>query len=156
MKDYALMKEKRDLLSGIFDDMERLLSTQNYFLVGKWIADARAWGKDEAEADYFETDARNLLTSWGDRGNILTDYADRTWAGLVSTYYKGRWEMFFDAVEGAVSEGREFTPEDENTLVEKMKDFEEAWWKDRPGEFSPVPEGDPKEEVTAIVEKYSR
>ena len=156
VKDYALMKEKRDLLSGIFDDMERLLSTQNYFLVGKWIADARAWGKDEAEADYFETDARNLLTSWGDRGNILTDYADRTWAGLVSTYYKGRWEMFFDAVEGAVSEGREFTPEDENTLVEKMKDFEEAWWKDRPGEFSPVPEGNPKEEVTAIVEKYSR
>ena len=153
--DVALMKEKRALLEGIFDDLESLLSTQEYFLVGKWIADARSWGKDDGEKDYFETDARNLLTSWGDRGNLLTDYADRTLAGLVSTYYKGRWEMFFDAVSLSMEAGKEFSAEDEAALLERMKDFEESWWKDRPGSFASSPSGNSRSEVIRIIGKYS-
>lgn len=149
------MEKSKEKLLGIFDDLETLLSTQQYFLVGKWISDARAWGKNEAEADYFETDARNLITSWGDRGNLLTDYADRTLAGLVSTYYKGRWEMFFDAVGEAAAKGKTFTSEDEAVLLERIKDFEESWWKDRPGTFNPDPSGDSREAVLSVIKKYS-
>ena len=100
------------------------------------------------EADYFESNARNLLTTWGDRGNLLTDYADRTWAGLVSTYYKGRWELFFAAVNKAMEEGSEF---DQKAFDESSKDFEYSWWKDRPGTFISKPEGNSIDIVKKII-----
>ena len=141
--DRAAMAEREAEMIAIFDTMETLLSSQDYFLVGKWIADARAWGATPEEADYFESNARNLLTSWGDRGNLLTDYADRSWAGLTGTYYKGRWEMFFQAVEEALAAGEKFEGAREATLLEQLKDFEYAWWHDRPGTFAATPQGDP-------------
>ncbi len=143
----AMAARQADLLAT-FDTLEELLSTNSYFLVGKWIADARSWGATPEEADYYESNARNLLTTWGDRGNILTDYADRTWAGLVSTYYKGRWEMFFQAVNAALDAGIDF---DEEALKERLMDFEKAWWAERPGTFDKTPHGDPKAAVEKVL-----
>ena len=143
------MAAKKAVLLDTFDQMEALLSTNTYFLVGKWIADARAWGADAEESDYYESNARNLLTTWGDRGNMLTDYADRTWAGLVSTYYKGRWQMFLDTVDASLDAGVEF---DEEGLLDALKDFEYAWWSERPGTFASTPNGDPKAAVRTVLE----
>ena len=143
--DRAEMTRLQGVLLETFDVLEKLLSTQSYFLVGKWIADARAWGQTPEEADYFESNARNLLTTWGDRGNLLTDYANRTWAGVVSTYYKGRWEMFFAAVNAAFDAGGTFDDEAEKALLEQIKDFEKAWWAERPGTFALTPSGNPVE-----------
>ena len=146
------MAAHKDKMLAIFDTLDELLASQPYFLVGKWIADARSWGADPAEADYFESNARNLLTSWGDRGNLLTDYADRSWSGLVGTYYKGRWEMFFQAVEEAMAAGEKLEGPRFDTLLESMKDFEYTWWKDRPGTFSATPTGNPIELVQKVFE----
>ena len=150
--DAETMKARKEEMTGIFDTLDELLASQPYFLVGKWIADARSWGKDAAEADYFETNARNLLTSWGDRGNLLTDYADRSWAGLVGTYYKGRWTMFFDAVDAALAAGEKLEGARYDTLLEQMKDFEYEWWAKRPGTFSAKPQGNPVELVKKVFE----
>ena len=136
----ALATLKVELL-GIIDSLEELLASQPYFLVGKWIADARAWGATPGEADYFESNARNLLTSWGDRGNLLTDYADRSWSGLVGSYYKGRWELFFDAVDEAVAAGEKLEGERADALLETIKDFEYEWWAGRTGSFPEEPKG---------------
>ncbi len=38
----------------------------------------------------------------------LCDYANRDFDGLVETYYKPRWEMFFDAVIEAFDNGEKF------------------------------------------------
>ena len=152
-RDRERMAALQTELLGIFDAMENLLSTQSYFLVGKWIADARAWGDTPEEADGFESNARNLLTTWGDRGNLLTDYANRTWAGLVSSYYKPRWEMFFDAVNAALDAGKAFEGETEAAWLEAVKDFEKAWWTERPGTFASVPAGDP---IAAAAETLKR
>ena len=149
--DRETMAAKKADLLGTFDLLESLLSTNSYFLVGKWIADARAWGATPEEADYYESNARNLLTTWGDRGNMLTDYADRTWAGLVSTYYKGRWQMFLDAVDASLDAGTEL---DEEGLLDALKDFEYAWWSERPGTFASTPNGDPKAAVRKVLEAY--
>ena len=151
-RDTEAMSACKDELLGIFDTLDELLASQPYFLVGKWIADARNWGATPEEADYFESNARNLLTSWGDRGNLLTDYADRSWAGLVGTYYKPRWEMFFAAVDEALAAGQPLEGARYDTLLEKMKDFEYAWWKDRPGTFSATPKGDPIALVKKVFE----
>ena len=141
--DTEAMAAGRTAMLATFDTLDELLASQPYFLVGKWIADARSWGADAAEADYFESNARNLLTSWGDRGNLLTDYADRSWAGLVGTYYKPRWEMFFRAVDEAVAAGEKLEGAREEALLEAMKDFEYAWWAERPGIFPATPVGEP-------------
>ena len=138
-RDRERLDRTRDRMLAILDEMDRLLGSQTYFLVGKWIADARGWGADATEANYFESNARDLLTSWGDRGNMLTDYANRTLSGLVGSYYKGRWELFFDAVEKSLDAG---APLDEEALEEAYKDWEYAWWHDRPGSFPSEPVGD--------------
>ena len=151
-RDPEAMSACKDELLGIFDTLDELLASQPYFLVGKWIADARNWGATPEEADYFESNARNLLTSWGDRGNLLTDYADRSWAGLVGTYYKPRWEMFFAAVDEALAAGQPLEGARYDNLLEKMKDFEYAWWKDRPGTFAATPKGDPIALVKKVFE----
>ena len=151
-RDTEAMSACKDDLLGIFDTLDELLASQSYFLVGKWIADARNWGSTPEEADYFESNARNLLTSWGDRGNLLTDYADRSWAGLVGTYYKPRWEMFFAAVDEALAAGQPLEGARYDTLLEKMKDFEYTWWKDRPGTFPATPSGNPIELVKKVFE----
>ena len=147
-KDIHRVKALSRELLGTFDKLETLLQSQSYFLLGKWIADARSWGATVSEADYFESNARNLLSSWGDRGNLLTDYADRTWAGLVSSYYKPRWEMFFDDAEAALEAGVEF---DQKAFDEKCKDFEYKWWAERPGTFTAEPVGNSIEIVKTIT-----
>ena len=151
-RDTEAMSACKDELLGIFDTLDELLASQPYFLVGKWIADARNWGATPEEADYFESNARNLLTSWGDRGNLLTDYADRSWAGLTGTYYKGRWEMFFRAVEEALAAGEKFEGARADALLEQLKDVEYRWWAERPGQFAATPTGDPVALVQKIME----
>ena len=151
--DSVAMEACQDEMLDTFDTLDRLLASQEYFLVGKWIDSARKWGADAAEADYFETNARNLLTSWGDRGNLLTDYADRSWAGLTGTYYKPRWEMFFQAVDEAMEAGEKLEGDRYDMLLEQMKDFEYRWWSERPGTFSAVPQGDPVALVREIFDE---
>lgn len=102
----AMDAAKAEMLAAI-DELDALLATRREFSLNDWIDDARSWGINEAEADYFEKNARTLITVWGDSFH-LTDYANRDWAGLVSTYYKTRWEMFFDAVYAAMDAGEPF------------------------------------------------
>ena len=102
------------------------LAQVDAFVAGRarWIEAARAVGTSGAESDYYERNARNILTTWGDRDQSLNDYANRTWAGLVAAYYKPRWELFCDAALEAVESGAPF---DEAAFTERCRDFEWAW-----------------------------
>ena len=121
-KDLPKMEALVDKSHRIFADIDDLLGTHPDFLLGKWIADARALGADEAEKAYYERNARTLLTIWG--GPILNDYANRLWNGLVKGYYQGRWDIFFDEALASVREGRAFNEEGFET---NLKAFEEGW-----------------------------
>jgi len=93
-------KEKFKALSGQFldlmDDFDQLLGSRKEFLLGKWIADARAIGTTQAESDLYEKNARALNTTWGPYHDkaIQYDYAARQWNGLVKSFYKVRWQKF--------------------------------------------------------------
>ena len=89
------------------DQLVEVLKTRPEFSLGGWIRDARAWGRKAAEKDYYEMNARTLITVWGDTYE-LSDYANRDWDGLVETFYKVRWQMFFDAVLAAYDAGEPF------------------------------------------------
>ena len=89
------------------DELVSVLKTRPEFSLCDWIRDARSWGENPPEKDYFEMNARTLISVWGDSFH-LSDYANRDWDGLVETYYKVRWRMFFDAVLAAFDAGEPF------------------------------------------------
>lgn len=147
----AKVDELCSLMLQILDDVDRLVSADSYFLLGKWIGDARALGCDAVEADYYERDARNIITTWGGRGQKLNGYANRTYAGLVVDYYKPRWEMYFSAVRKSLADG---TPVDEQALLDAMLDHE--WeWVSRTDSYSPMPVGDPAHLCSELYEKWN-
>ena len=117
------MVAARDEFLGLCDQLVDVLKTRPEFSLSDWIRDARAWGKDEAEKDYFEMNARTIITVWGDTIH-LSDYANRDWDGLVETFYKVRWSTFFDAVLAAFDAGEPF---DNAPLDKEMWDFECRW-----------------------------
>ncbi len=116
------MKRQIKLANQLFEDVDMLLNTHPAFMLGPWIEAARDWGTTEAEKNYYEQQARTLLTVWG--GPVLNDYANRMWGGLVKDYYARRWNLFFEAVIQAVKEGKEF---DEKAFGEELSKFEQAW-----------------------------
>jgi len=123
-KDLAAVKERGNEMLTLIQDMEKLLATDNYYLLGKWIADARSLaGSDKTEADLYEFNARNQLTLWGPDGNI-NDYAAKSWSGLYGDYYYGRWSMFVQDVIAAVSAGKDF---DQGAYNAKCIVYEKDW-----------------------------
>lgn len=66
----------------------------------------------------YEWNARNQITLWGPRGEIL-DYATKQWAGVVADYFKPRWEVFIREIELALEEGRPFNRDYYDSLVFK-------------------------------------
>ncbi len=92
-----------DTFLNVLLDQERLLNTIPDFMVGKWIADARKAGRNDAEKNLYEKNARMLITTWGDREQAnkggLRDYSYREWGGLMRDYYYPRWKLFFDKLK---------------------------------------------------------
>lgn len=89
----------------LMDDLNTLLGSRTEFLLGKWIEDARKIGKTEAEKDLYEQNARSLLTIYGPYhpNAIQYDYAARQWNGMIRYFYKPRWKMFIDFLDGELS-----------------------------------------------------
>lgn len=121
-RDIRKMERQVEMANQLFADVDTLLNTHPAFMLGPWIEAAREWGTTEEEKDYYERQARTLLTVWG--GPVLNDYANRMWGGLVGDYYAKRWNLFFEAVIKAVKEGKEF---DEKAFSEELSKFEHAW-----------------------------
>ncbi len=58
-----------------------------------WVAEARACAATPEEADLYDANARQLVTTWG--WPELSDYAARVWSGLTRDYYAARWSAWF-------------------------------------------------------------
>lgn len=153
--DRETMKTQRKRLTGLIDDIDGMVGCCNYFLTGGWIAAARAWGKDATEADYFEQNARNILTTWSDKDMLLNDYASRTWNGLTKSFYGERWRMFFDAVDAALDAGGQFDEEAFARYHTAVTDFEKEWWEERVGAFPTIPTGPVRPLASKLYHKYS-
>lgn len=150
-EDPVRMKALRGRINGIFKDMDALLACEPSFLLGGWISDARSWGADKREKNYFESNARCLVTTWGDRGSSLGDYASREWSGLMSSFYLARWNMFFDYCEDSVRKGKDF---DQEGFSEKVSGFEKDWWTRRKGHFRKTADPNYRKRVADILRKY--
>jgi alpha-N-acetylglucosaminidase len=115
-------------MTAILDDTDSLLATESAFLLGRWIRDARAIGTTDEERDYYESNARNLITTWGEEDALLNEYGSRAWAGLTKTYYAYRWREFFKDVNAAIEAG---VPFDEKAYHDRICKYEGQWWRAR-------------------------
>ena len=150
-KDYDKLHQIEATMISILDDTDKILATESAFLVGRWIKDARAIGITEEDKDYFESNARNIITTWGEEDAMLNEYASRAWAGLTETYYAYRWKEFFKDVDAAIEADKPFEEKDYHDRICK---YEGQWWRERLGTFNTEPQGDGIALAREIAEKY--
>ena len=146
-KNLPMLNAKAAEMKDILTDLDNLNAFHSYCSLPRWIEDARAMGNTADLKDYYERNARDIITRWGGK---LDDYASRTWSGLISDYYSKRWTMYTDAVIQSVEDGQEF---DQAGLNEKLKAFDESWINSTDKIVS-VAQGDLLEYAKALDLKY--
>ena len=150
-KDYAKLHEVESIMTSILDDTDAILNTESAFLVGRWIRDARAIGVTAEDKDYFESNARNIITTWGEEDALLNEYASRAWAGLTATYYAYRLKEFFKEVNASIDAKKPFN---EKAYHDRICKYEGQWWRERLGQFNAEPQGDGIALAKEIADKY--
>lgn len=131
-------------------DFDRLLSSRTEFLLGRWLESAKAMGTSEAESALYEHNARNLLTTWGNKDCRIRDYACRHWSGLISGFYLPRWQRFFESVREAMVAGKPF---DQEVFNEGSKEWEWQWTFGKEC-YSTQPQTDEIDVVKQMYAKY--
>lgn len=149
--DLTEMDKKKEQMLNLIDDVDRLLATQPSMLLGKWINDARKLGKNTREKDYYEKDAKMLITVWGGKQRSLNDYGNRSWAGLTGDFYKHRWQLFFDELIQSTKHGVKF---DDKAFKQKTYEFEDKWLTEKK-RYADKPTGDSYQIGKKLLIKYS-
>lgn len=104
-QDLKSVSDYADRFLQMILDMDRILASNQNFLLGKWYADAKKWIADDASEDLLVFNACNQVTLWGPMGNI-NNYAIKQWAGLIGQYAYNRWKVFFDIMKDALNNGK--------------------------------------------------
>ncbi len=113
--------EHSDRLIELLSDLDNLNSHHPHATLGQWLQQARDLGSTPELKDYYEMNARRLITTWGGH---LNDYACRNWNGLMWDYYAKRWENYIREVSVAVISGGEF---DNAAFRANTDKFQEKW-----------------------------
>jgi alpha-N-acetylglucosaminidase len=151
-KDAKAFKKYRTRFLMVMDDMDKLLATRKDFLLGKWLNDAKKWGVNAGEKKLYGKNARDLITLWGDKNSTLHEYSCRQWSGMISGFYKPRWEQFFAYVNKSMQHKQEAK---QDVFDEKIKNWE--WnWVNGNEKYTDVAKGNPVAVSCLLYKKYHR
>ncbi len=118
-------RESKKKFLTLLQDLDQLLGSQEMFLLGKWIADAREKGNSKEEKDFYELNARSIITLWQpDSGSLLRDYASKQWNGMIGDFYYHRWLRFFDEGEQAIKSRKQLNYK---KLNQELRQWEFEW-----------------------------
>lgn len=120
-RDKTAFYAHSDLLYEILSDLDILGSFHPQATLGHWLRQARDLGKSPLVKDYYEMNARRLITTWG---GSLNDYACRNWNGLMWDYYAKRWENYIRELTVALLSGKDFDEAHYRAITDK---FQERW-----------------------------
>ncbi len=152
-KDLKRLGQAEEDMMMLLDDLEAITGTNEQFLLGKWLREAKSWGKTPEEKSYYEWNARTIITIWQPwKEGYLRDYAGKTWNGLFSGYYKPRWVLLIEHLKMSLQENKTFDPKQYDLAVREM-DFN---WTHGHEIYPAQPTGDVVEVVTRISQKYKR
>ena len=99
-KNSAEFEAKATEFLKLADLMDKVLSGSEYYLLGRWVEQAKklAQNADDFTKMLYELNAKSLITTWGSYNQCetggLRDYSNRQWSGLISDFYKPRWERW--------------------------------------------------------------
>jgi alpha-N-acetylglucosaminidase len=110
-----------DLLYELLSDLDNLNSHHPHATLDHWLQQARDLSDNPKVKEYYEMNARRLITTWG---GSLNDYACRNWNGLMWDYYAKRWEIYIREVTIGVFSGKDF---DDAAYRAKADKFQEKW-----------------------------
>lgn len=82
-------------------EIDRLLVAHPTMQLQSWVDFARNMGKNEAQKNKYEADAKRLITTWG---GFQEDYAARFWSGLIKDYYIPRILIHFSNRQAELNE----------------------------------------------------
>lgn len=134
------------------NDITSLLACHPTFSLRRWLEDARNMSDNPKLKDYYECNARTLITYWGGTGTKLADYANRAYAELNDQFYGERWNRFIDCVIADVKAGREFNQKE---FTESIREFEHSWTDTSQKHIYYIPDGDGVETARKLFKKYS-
>ncbi|MDW3211467.1 MAG: alpha-N-acetylglucosaminidase [Reichenbachiella sp.] len=117
--------------------IDRLLASHPNHNLQRWVDFARSWGEISSEKQYYESNAKRLITTWG--GDPVNDYSGRVWSGLIRDYYVPRWINYYKDPNG--------------NKKQEMRDWEENWIK-TPGVSSINPYENPLKIAKETFAKY--
>lgn len=99
--DIISFDENIGIFNRMIDIENELLSHDPFYRLSTYQNQAIKSGKSKIEKD---TNIRNLMTIitfWGgDEPSMLHDYAYKEWAGMMASFYKERWNIFFEYLKG--------------------------------------------------------
>lgn len=149
-KDLEAFRKNGEEFITLIEDLDRLMATNEAFLLGKWINDARSWGTTEEEKRLYEKNARDIVTLWGGKDAFLHDYASKQWAGLFNGFYKKRWQLFIDEVDRCISQNQVYQ---HDIVDERIRSWE--WeWVNASEPYPDVPVGNAIEISKEMYTKY--
>ena len=137
-----------DRLYDLLFDLDALNSHHPHATLDHWLQQARSLGKTSAVKDYYEMNARRLITTWG---GSLNDYACRNWSGLMWGYYAKRWEIYIREATSSVISGTPFDADAQRSAIGKLQ----QQWPTMTEEVPAAPsEQDVLTHCRALREKY--
>lgn len=126
-------------------DMEKILSCDKNFLLGRWLNAANS-----IPGSYNSFNARNQITLWGPKGEI-NNYAIKQWSGLIKDYVLPRWQLFWTELEKAMDKETIF---DEIAVRQRIfKEIEEPFGQSYKS-YDTESSCDPNPVATNIFRKY--
>ena len=135
-KDKARFIQAADAFRMLIRDQDTLVGTRREFLLGNWLAEAKAMAATDEEKILLEKNARILLTYWGPDAPdaVAHDYAHKEWSGLLRDYYLPRWDIFIRELNARL---------DGKTAQEPNYFAFEKEWTGRGNTYPSMPSGDP-------------
>ena len=117
--DIKKMESCIEEMKNIIHWMEMLNNSHPFCTMHKWIEQARDLGIAPDVKDYYEMNARRLVTTWG---GDLNDYSSRNWSGLMQFYYSDRWNAYFDYLIECAESGKEYNHSELQQSIKKIQD----------------------------------
>lgn len=115
--------------------MDRLLESHPIHRLSVWLGYARLHGSTPQQKDYYESNARRLVTVWGPP---VDDYAAKIWSGLIRDYYLPRRQQYLKA---------KFSP---NVPV-NLAQWEQNWVEQSHGISPMIPYPDPIQAARQLI-----
>lgn len=167
--DAVQMRRIANAQTELLYDLDSFLANRKNFTLARWINQSHAPGTSEAEKQYFDRNARTLITLWGDMygdNGMLYDYAWREWSGLIREFYAVRWKRFYNAAIDAAKQGRALVtekgikicdrPRPDATEFGKALFMFEKNWCETYSEYEEPVNRDVTDAAQAVYQKYAK